>query len=68
MEAKKVIAELETILGSEHVLVDQDTLDQFAEDLFFSGCPPITVIAPASVEDISKSVRTCTAAGIAVLP
>lgn len=68
MEAEKVIAELETILGSEHIHVDHDTLGQFAEDLFFSGSPPIAVIAPASVEEISKSVHTCTTAGAAVLP
>ena len=68
MEAEKVIADLESILGSEHVHTDVETRDQFAEDLFFSGPAPLGVIAPASKEETCEAIRACTNVGIALLP
>ncbi len=68
MEAEKVIADLESILGSEHVHTDGKTREQFAEDLFFSGPSPLAVIAPASREETCDAIRACTKAGVALLP
>lgn len=68
MEAEKVIADLEAILGSEHVQTDGKTCDQFAEDLFFSGPAPLAVIDPDSKEEACEAIRACTKAGVAILP
>lgn len=68
MEAEKVIADLESILGSEHVHTDGETRDQFAEDLFFSGPAPLAVITPDSKEETCAAIRACTKAGVALLP
>ncbi len=68
MEAEKIIAQLESILASEHVHTDDKTRKLFAEDLIFSGPPPLAVIAPATRDEVRDSVRACTKAGVALLP
>lgn len=68
MEAEKIIGQLESILGGAHVRTDNDSRAQFSEDLYFSGPPPLAVIAPASVEETREAIKACTTAGVALLP
>ncbi|MBT5239351.1 MAG: FAD-binding oxidoreductase [Rhodospirillaceae bacterium] len=68
MEAEKIIAQLESILGGDHVRTDDASRTQFAEDLYFSGPSPLAVVAPRSIEETQEAIGACTNAGIALLP
>ena len=68
MEANPLLDDLAGLLGEDGVRSDEEALNLFAHDLFFTGAKPVAVIAPDSVELLSRSIRMCTGSGHAVIP
>ncbi len=65
----EIVNELKTIVGEKYVLVDEETLSNYAHDetenLHF---PPEVVVKPRTTEDISRIMKLCNEQLIPVTP
>ena len=68
MEANPLLDALTDLIGADHVLTDEDSLNYFSGDLFFDGSIPTAVIAPGTLEHLAQSIKVCTGSGHAVVP
>lgn len=60
--------QLAQVLGAGAVRSDADSLDFFAHDVFAQGARALCVVRPDSIAALQAAVRTCAAAGVAMVP
>jgi FAD/FMN-containing dehydrogenase len=64
-----VVAELERVLGKEHVSADEKTRDFYSRDLSFRPYQTAAcVVRPGNLEELSAAVGAATRAGHAIVP
>lgn len=68
MESKNIIGELNSAIGSEHVLADEADREFFAMDVYSFRELPLAVVQPGSVEELQAVARIASTAGIALVP
>ena len=69
MASRDLIAQLQSILGSEHVLTDPDLRATYETDWtrrFTGNC--LAVVRPGDAEQVSAVLRTCRDAGVSIVP
>jgi FAD/FMN-containing dehydrogenase len=67
--SRDLIAQLQSILGSEHVLTDPDLRATYETDWtrrFTGNC--LAVVRPGDAEQVSAVLRTCRDAGVSIVP
>ena len=60
--------QLSELLGADRVLADREQLAAFSADIYREGVIAELVIAPGSIEELSRSVALCTANDRRVIP
>lgn len=63
-----LLADLEAIVGSTHLLTGQTEREFYSMDVYNQGQVPLAVVRPGSVEELQAVVRGATSAGVAVVP
>ncbi|MBD9371092.1 FAD-binding oxidoreductase [Rhizobium sp. ARZ01] len=64
-----IIEDLKNALGPDAVLTGAEIGDRYVSDASLTGrVPPVAVIRPRSVEDVSAALRICNAHGQTVIP
>lgn len=63
-----LIERLESLLGREHVLRDENERRFHSTDIYHAGELPLAVLRPATTADVAQIVQLCVAAGVAVVP
>lgn len=61
-------AELERLLGREHVLTDPAEREFYSTDVYRSGEPPAAIIRPASTEELAAALRAIAPARLPIVP
>jgi len=61
-------AQLETIVGAEHVLTEDGQRLFFSTDIFTSGKPVVAVVAPANATELAAVAKLCTTLGTPMTP
>ena len=61
-------AQLEAIVGADHVLTEDGKRLFFATDIFTSGKPVTAVVAPADATELAAIARLCSGLGRAMTP
>src|SRR5215510_14519707 len=59
--ARPVVSELRSIVGDEHVRLDEASLNAYGVDALGKGHPPDVVVIPANTEQIASITRLCNA-------
>jgi len=67
-EPMEIISELQSIVGSDHVLIDDKNRELFGMDIFFKKLPPLAVVQPGNKNELARAVKAVTSAGLAVVP
>jgi FAD/FMN-containing dehydrogenase len=63
-----LLAQLESLLGRQHVLTDTTERRFYSTDIYGEGQLPLAVLRPASTADVSQIVQLASANGVAVVP
>lgn len=63
-----VVPRLVAVVGSQHVLLDEQDRVFYAQDVYGAGTPPLAVARPGSVEELADVVRVLGEAGVAIVP
>jgi len=63
-----LVMALEQAIGGDHVQTSEAERRFFAQDVFRTGCPPMAVVQPRTVEDVQACAALCHAAGAAMIP
>ncbi|MEL7296879.1 MAG: FAD-binding oxidoreductase [Pseudomonadota bacterium] len=63
---ERCLAQLEDIVGSDYVRQSDAARRVAAQDVYRSGELPLAIVAPATTDEVSAVVSTCTGAGIAI--
>jgi FAD/FMN-containing dehydrogenase len=63
-----LLAQLEALLGREHVITDPTECEFHSTDIYSAGHLPLAVVRPASTADVAQVVQLATSRGIAVVP
>jgi glycolate oxidase len=66
--ATSLVTALQNVLGQEAVLLDADSLEFFAHDVYARGQTAICIVRPDSVAAVQDAVRACAGAGVAMIP
>lgn len=66
--AERLSRELGPLLGSEHVLTDEQDLRFFSQDIAGIAQQASCVIAPGSVDELARAIAMITTAGFAIVP
>jgi len=64
---QELVGHLARLLGAGHVLTAAADLQFHAQDVYGTGLPPVAVVRPGTVEQLSAVVRMITSAGHAVI-
>jgi len=67
-ENKTIIDRLVSLLGSEHVLLDDADREFFAMDVYHAGKWPLAVVQPGSLQELQEIARVAAAAKVALVP
>ncbi len=62
------IAALQSAVGADHVLLGDADLEFYGQDVHHARTPPLAVVRPGSVEDVSAVVAIAAARGLVVAP
>jgi FAD/FMN-containing dehydrogenase len=62
------LASFVELLGEKNVLRDAADLTFYSQDVYAAGTPPLAVLRPGTVEELSRTVMLATDAGLAVVP
>ena len=62
------VADLEAIVGAEHVLTEGDALIQYGTDALKRGHPAEVVVKPANTKEVAEVVQQCAAHCVPFLP
>lgn len=63
-----LLAQLEALLGREHVITDPTEREFQSTDIYSAGQLPLAVVRPASTADVAQVVQLATSRGVAVVP
>jgi len=66
--SQAVIDKLASAIGAENVLTGEEDREFFAMDVYSFREMPIAVAQPSTVADLQAIVKTCAAAGVAMVP
>ena len=64
----QIIKGIETMIGSEYLLLDADACSFYAQDVFTKGLSAVAVVRPGNTDELCAVVKSLTAAGHAVIP
>ena len=59
-----VFATLARHVGPDNVITDKASLSPYGKDIFYESKPPIAVVRPGTIEEVSATVQTVTMAGL----
>lgn len=62
-----ILSQLQSLLGSEHVLTDHDAREFYSTDVYAAGKMPLAVVRPASTADVAQLVQLCANSGVALV-
>ena len=63
-----LIETLRSLLRDEQVLTDADSCSLYAQDVYTKATPAIAVVAPSTIDELSRVVAAVTQTGHAVIP
>ena len=63
-----LLRQLQSLLGSQHVLTDPVECEFYSTDIYHSGETAMAVVRPGSSADVAQIVQLAAAAGVAVVP
>lgn len=68
-DRESLLAALNVIVGSAHVLIDSDVMESYSRDWTgrWSG-EPIAVVRPGTTEQVAAVVKVCADHGVAIVP
>ena len=62
-----ILSQLQSLLGSEHVLTDRESREFYSTDVYAAGRLPLAVVRPASTADVAQLVQLCATQGVALV-
>lgn len=63
-----VIAELQRLLGTQHVITERAEREFYSQDVYRAGELPAAVIRPGSTEELSAALRVIAPHGLPIVP
>jgi glycolate oxidase len=64
----EIVAELQSVLGADHVRTDTDARTQYGTDALKRGHPADVVVLPGSTADVAAVVRICSERRLPMVP
>ena len=65
---ERVIADLQRLLGAQHVLTDLAEREFYSQDVYRAGRLPAAVIRPGSVEELAAALKAIAPSGLPIVP
>jgi glycolate oxidase len=63
-----VIAQLQRLLGAEHVITDRGEREFYSQDVYRAGELPAAVIRPGSPDELAAALRAIAPSGLPIVP
>jgi FAD/FMN-containing dehydrogenase len=63
-----VIAEMQRLLGAQHVITDRTEREFYSQDVYRSGELPAAVIRPGSTEELAAVLKAIAPSGLPIVP
>ena len=63
-----VIAELQRLLGAQHVITDRTEREFYSQDVYRAGELPAAVIRPGSTEELAAALKAIAPSGLPIVP
>ena len=63
-----VIAELQRLLGAQHVITDRTEREFYSQDVYRAGELPAAVVRPGSTEELAAALKAIAPSGLPVVP